>query len=256
MNLEKFTGESGRLARLILLGVGILALTGIVIVAILRDRIVNVPQWQINVTGRGTVRYEADQAKVTLGVNIDNEVDAAKALASLNQRIANVIAAVLNAGVEKGDIVTQSYTLTTRYDFVNGQNRPSGYQANQLITVTVKKTNEDVSRTANIIAAASAAGANQVLNVSFSPSNLEDLKQQARLAAITDAKSKAGEIERTLGVHLRDIVGWWENPISVPGPTPYYGEGIGAGGGGGAVPVIPGGVNEIVTEVNLNYRLK
>ncbi|MFA7286682.1 MAG: SIMPL domain-containing protein [Patescibacteria group bacterium] len=246
----------GNGSRLVLLGLGIVALTAVVLVAILRDRIVNYPQWQISVTGRATVPYESDEAKVTLGVNVDTETEAAKALTELNTRISKVLAAIEKAGVLKEDIATQSYTLQARYEYVNGQNRPVGYTANQLITITIKQAKDDTNRTSGIIAAATAAGANQVFGISFSPSNLEELRQQARLAAIADAKTKAGAIASGLGVRLRDVVGWWENPISVPGPTPYYGEGLGAGGGGGGSPIVPAGVNEIVVEVNLNYRLK
>ena len=46
--------------------VGYVLLATIVIVAILRDRIVNQPQWQVSVTGQGKVAYQPDIAVVTL----------------------------------------------------------------------------------------------------------------------------------------------------------------------------------------------
>ena len=85
---------------------------------------------------------------------------------------------------------------------------------------------------------------------------IEDIKQEARLKAIVDAKKKAKTLSRSLGVRLGKIVGWWEN-FNPPMP-PYYGEfGGGLGGGGGvAAPVVPSGLGEINMEVNISYKIK
>ncbi len=90
--------------------------------------------------------------------------------------------------------------------------------------------------------------------IAFDVSKLEELKQEARIKAIADAKKKAQSIALALGVKLGNIVGWWENPIQVPGTTgPYYLDGKGGEGDQNAVPT---GLHEIIIEVGVNYKIR
>lgn len=241
--------------KIVLSVVGILALTAVVVLALLRDRIINNPQWQITAIGRGEVEYIPDQAVITLGYNVERSGDAASALRTLNEKIASIIKAVEEKGVARENIATQSYSLNQRYDYINGENRPNGFQANQLITITVNNVDENLDFPSEIIEAASGAGANQVMSVVFGVEDTEILKAQARDMAIEKAKQRAREIENQLDVKLGDIVGIWENPIYNPEPMPVYYGGYGAGGGGGA-PMVPQGSNKYILEVNLNYQIK
>ena len=109
-----------------------------------------------------------------------------------------------------------------------------------------------------VVTEATKAGANQVNDISFEVSNVEDLKQQARLEAIADAKQKASTLADAAGVRLKKVIGWWDNVIQAPGVNqPMYYDGKGAGGAvggvGGAVPI---GVQKIIIEVGVNYRIK
>lgn len=242
--------------KIVLSVVGILALTAVIILALLRDRIVNSPQWQITAVGRGEVEYIPDQAVITLGYNVERSNDAASALRILNEKIATIIKAVEEKGVARENIATQSYSLNQRYDYINGENRPNGFQANQLIAITVNNVAENLDYPSEIIEAASKAGANQVVSVTFSVEDIEALKAQARDMAINKAKQRAVEMEQQLDVRLGDIIGIWENAIYEPQPSPmYYGGGYGAGGGGGD-PIVPQGTNKYILEVSLNYKLK
>jgi hypothetical protein len=236
--------------------VGMLLLAAVVIVAILRDRIVNKQFWQVSVAGRGTVNYQPDEANITMGVQIDKVAKADQALVQLNDKINSVIKAIEQAGVSKENIKTQNYSLTPQYDFINNIQTPGGFTASQLLVVKVINLSENNDLVSKVIDVASKAGVNQIQGVSFDTSKLEDLKQEARLKAIVDAKGKANSLAGSLGVRLGKVIGWWENPVSVPG-VPYYGEmGAGYGGGGGGAPVVPGGSQEIIMEVSINYEVK
>ncbi|MFZ5391493.1 MAG: SIMPL domain-containing protein [Patescibacteria group bacterium] len=246
---------SWRSPKTILSLVGLILLAGVLVLALLRDRFVNQPQWQVNVTGQGRVSYQPDVANVTLGVQVDKVATAAKALQELNDKMAKVIAAAKASGIDETNIQTQSYYLNPQYDYKDGVTIPSGYSANQQLVVKVNEIAGDSSKVAKVIAAATEAGANQVAGVSFEASNLEDLKEEARLKAIADAKTKSVKLSAAAGVELAEVVGWWENLIQVPGqPTPYY---DGKGGMGSAVsPQLPASNQEVVIEVNLNYKIK
>lgn len=240
--------------RTITMLVGMVLLAAIVIVAIVRDRIVNQPQWQVSVTGQGKVAYQPDIAVVTLGVQVDRFAFAETALKQLNERMDKVVAAIKEAGVPAEDVQTQAYSLAPQYNYQDGIQIPAGYSANQQLTIKVRKINENTELLPKVIGAATRGGANQVAGLTFDLSNLNDVKQEARLKAIADAKSKADSLAEAVGVELGDIVGWWENFVQTPGgPTMMY---DGKGGAGGApTPTVPTGLQEIVVEINLNYKL-
>ncbi len=239
---------------------GMLLLAGIIIVSIIRDRIVNYPQYQVSVNGQGKVAYNADIAVITLGVQVDKVKTAEDALKQLNDKMNKIIEALKKSGVKDENIQTENYSLSPQYDVIGGISKVSGYSANQQLTVKVVGIDEDQNLIGNTVKAAGAAGSNQITGVKFDVSNLNDLKQEARIKAIADAKSKSDNIARAAGVKLKRVIGWYENIIKAPDTTfPYYGYGLGGGGeGGGGLPTpqIPSGSQEIIIEINLNYEVK
>lgn len=238
--------------------IAVLLVGAVIIVSILRDRIVNQPQWQVQVTGQGKVSYQPDIANVTVGVQVDKSYSAEVALKQLNDKVNKILAALKTAGIPAEDIQTQNYSLYPQYDYRDNVSTLGGYSANQQLVIKVKGlTSGNDDKVGKVIAEVTKAGANQVTALTFDASNINDLKQEARLKAITDAKSKAGSLAAATEVKLGDIVGWWENFVQAPG-LPYYG---GMGGsseakGGMMTPQVPSGSQEVVVEVNLSYKLR
>lgn len=242
----------------IILIIAMVLIAGVVVVSILRDRIVNQPQWQVSVIGQGKVSYQPDIANVSLGVQIDKVAKADEALNQLNDKVAKIVAAVKSAGIVADDIQTQNYSLYPQYDYVNNSTNLSGYNANQQLSIKVRDINNGQELLSKVIAEATKAGANQVLGISFNVSNLEELKNQARIKAITEARQQAGTLAQATGVRLGRVVGWWENVVQAPGISSgvtYDGKG-GMGGNVSASPTVPTGSQEIVIEINLNYRVR
>ena len=253
MSEENKLSSAGRLAVMI---VGVLVLGTVVSLAILRDRIVN-QQWRtVTVTGQGRVAFNPDLAIVTLGVQIDKVAKPEDALNQLNSKVAGIIAALNTAGVPAEAIQTQNYSLYPQYDYKDNVSEVSGYNANQQLVVKITGYDEDQAKLSRVIAAASKSGANQVNSLTFDSSKMNDLKQQARLAAISDARDKSTALAETAGVELKNITSWYENYIN---PVPVYSTsnemGMGMGGGGGA-PVTPAGEREVVIEIGVTYNLK
>ncbi|MFA5126439.1 MAG: SIMPL domain-containing protein [Patescibacteria group bacterium] len=232
--------------------VGVVLLAAVLIIAIVRDRIVNPPQWQVSVVGQGKVTFVPDIAKINLGVRVDKVDSAEEALKQINTSMGKVITAVTALGIDKNDINTQNYALYPQYNNVDNISSVIGYGANEDLLVTVRGIDKNNDLVGKVISEASKAGANQVNGVSFEASNLEGLKQQARILAISDARSKAKQLSRVMGVRLGKIVSWWENY-----PTPYYDAKGGLGVGGGTLPSsIPTGSGEISMEMNISYQIK
>ncbi len=239
-----------------LLIVAMALIAGIVTLALLRDRIVNWPQWTVTVNGQGKISYQPDTAVVYLGTMVERAINAERALTQLNNSMTKVLEAVKALDIPPEEIQTQSYSLYPQYDYIEGASILAGYSASQQLVVKIKNLKEQPDIISQLISKATAAGANQVNGISFETSNIEQLKQQARLMAIQDAKSRAGALAAAAEVKLGKVIGWWDNVIVAPGVgQPYYYDGKGAGGavGSGAV---PSGQQEIIVEVGVNYRVK
>jgi uncharacterized protein YggE len=245
--------KSPRVAIIIL---AMLLLAGIITAAILRDRIVNQQFRSVTVTGQGKVTYKPDIALVTLGVQIDKIAKPEDTLNQLNTKVASIIKAVKTLGIADENIQTQNYSLYPQYDYKDNISVVSGYNANQQLVIKIINYDKNPGKLNAVIAAASKAGANQVNNLSFDASNMNDLKQQARVLAIADAKSKSTTLASTAGVRLEDIIGWDENVIS-PVPAAYYDYGKGGAGVAQTVsPSISAGDNEVLIEIGVTYNIK
>lgn len=232
----------------------------IIVVSLLRERIVNPTQNQVTIYGQGKMEYQPDEAIVTLGVQVDKVWSADGALKQLNEKITRIMEAEKALGISETDIKTGNYNLSPQYDYKDGVSSVAGYNANQNLIIKVKNINDDKEKTSQVIAAASGAGANQVLGVEFKPSDLDSLKQEARLKAIADAKSKAPAMFKASGVKAGKILGWYENNVQSPDvPSANYGIGGAEGLGGAkaaASPQVPAGTQEITIEIGLNYQVK
>ncbi|MFA5184613.1 MAG: SIMPL domain-containing protein [Patescibacteria group bacterium] len=237
--------------------VGLILLAGIITVAILRDRIVNPQMRMVTVTGQGRIVYAPDIAIVTLGVQIDKVAKPEEALDQLNAKVASIIKEVKAAGIAPENIQTQNYSLYPQYDYKDNISTVSGYNANQQLVIKVTGYDQAPDQLSKVIAAASRAGANQINNLSFDAANMNDLKQQARIRAIEDAKWKSVALADTAGVELKEITGWYENLVS---PLPVYGAAdYGKGGLGAAAavsPSTPSGDREVVIEIGVTYNIK
>jgi len=237
--------------------IGMLLLAGIITVAILRDRIVNQQFRSVTVTGQGKVIYNPDIAIVTLGVQIDKLAKPEEALSQLNNKVSSITKAVKALGITEENIQTQNYSLYPQYDYKDNISVVSGYNANQQIVIKVVDYDKNPNKLSSVIAEASKAGANQVNNLAFDASNMNDLKQAARIKAISDAKSKSDALASAAGVRLEEITGWYENLVN---PLPMYAADYGKGGmgAGGSVssPIIGAGGREVIIEIGVTYNIK
>ncbi len=253
--MYSYTDKRGVTQGVVILGM--LLLAGIVVTAIVRDRIVNNPWREVSITGTGKVAYTPDIALITLGVHVEDST-AQSALSRLNTIVHAVTPAIEALGIPAENISTQNFNVYPQYYYPEGSpSRISGYTADQqlLVKVSIAESQDIVAK---VIETASANGANQVLGVSFDASNLEDLKHEALLQAIADAEGRAEETADAAGIKLGNITGWWQNQIFIPGKSGMYGYGYGGemGGGGGGAPLITSGGQEIVVEVNVNYKIR
>jgi uncharacterized protein YggE len=204
---------------------------------------------------------------VTLGAQIDKAATAEEALRLLNEKMSKAVDAIKAAGVEEGDIKTKTYALSPQYDYKDGATSISGYGANQQLEIKVKGIDQNPALVSQVVTAASTAGINQVVNIGFEVSNVNDLKQQARIKAIADARTKAGALAQAAGIKkLSKVVGWYEDIIQ--SPDMQADSSLGYGGMGSpekvtlnsraasVAPQIPSGNQEIIINVGVNYEVE
>lgn len=150
--------------------------------------------------GKGSVFVQPDRASIVIGVYTENmQLNAAQSENA--QKMANVIAAIMDLGIRREDIRTQTYQITPQYEFVDGEQVFRGYRVVNELNVEI----ENISNVGRIIDEAVRAGANTVGNISFHVSKMETHYETALNKAIENAIAKAGSVGRNINAYVNQI---------------------------------------------------
>lgn len=241
----------------VLLAAGILAVTAIVIVALVTTNRVN-NQDRFSVVGSGTVYAKADIANIQVGFKSGIKKTAAEATTESTKKMNDIIAALKKLGIDEKDIKTSDYNLSPSYNWTTDKGQVLvGYEVSQNLTLKIR----DLSKIGDVIARTTEQGANQIGNVSFTIDDEFALKNQAREMAIEKAKEKASLIAKQAGMKLGEVKGVFESSDQTPSPIMYSNAKMDSavGMGGGTVlsnPTIQAGQNEVKVDVTLMYEVK
>ena len=240
-------------------GVGILAvailaapmLTGTTRPALAADPTTN-SEHVITVSGTGKVTIKPDVADVNLGVTVQR--DTAKAARDqAAQTMNSIIAALKNLGIADEDIKTSSLNVGPVYDYNSSPSRITGYQLTNEVSVHVR----DISKVADVIDDSVAAGATTVDGVSFDVTDRATVENQARDAAVKDARSHADAFASAAGVTITGVQSISETTVSYP--YPIYAAADGAVKGAPAAPSVPTPINpgtqDITIMVTVSYLI-
>ncbi len=110
----------------------------------------------------------------------------------------NVIQSLLSLGIPRENIQTISYTISPRYDYVDGKQIFRGYEVSNAISVKIS----DLQQVGLIIDTAVANGANRVSNIQFTVEDTERYKQEAIVRALRNAQLKARTIANELQLQV------------------------------------------------------
>lgn len=170
---------------------------------------------RLTVAGTGESRVAPDMASIQLGVTTQ-AASAAEAMRQNSTRQAAVIAALTGAGIEQGDIQTSGLNLNPVMDYGEGSAPTvTGYQASNMVTVRVR----DVPRLGEILDTIVAAGANEINGIAFLRDDDAGAQDDARRAAVADARHKAEVLAEAAGLTLGPVLLLRDTP-SVEGPRP------------------------------------
>ena len=204
----------------------------------------------ISVSGTGRATAEPDLVLLQLGVEVERRtVAAAREAAAASQQA--IIEALKANGVDEKDIQTVRFSVQPRYDSPNRVRVLSGYNLSNVVSITVR----EIDKASAAIDAAVAAGGDSVVvqGISFAIDDPTDLREEARRAAVEDAKERASQLADAAGVKLG-------RPISIveSGFTPFPQLGIGGelfARADTATPIQAGEL-DIVVSVNILYAIE
>lgn len=154
----------------------------------------------MELTGEGTVSAAPDMSIITLGVNSENP-NLTNAQQENNQATTRVIQSLISLGISKEDIKTADYRIEPVYDYESGKQILRGYHVVHLLQVQ----NNRIEQTGLIVDTAVKNGANTVTNIEFKVKNPQVYYSQALALALNDAKFKAAELTREMGVKLNEV---------------------------------------------------
>ena len=150
---------------------------------------------EINTVGRGVVIVTPDIGTISLGVDVANP-SLSVAWEDAKARMKSVVEALVAAGVPETDVRTTSITLESRTD------RDSNITWHRVRNV-VSVRSADVAGVGALADGALAAGAIQVLNISFGLADRSGPMDRARSLALENARGKAEQLAARAGVELR-----------------------------------------------------
>jgi uncharacterized protein YggE len=150
----------------------------------------------ITVSGVGSASGEPDIAYVQVGAErTDRDLGAAFNATATTMRA--VFDALTTLGIAPEDIQTTSLNVYPQDRYGNdGQIIERQFQVSNVIQVTVR----DITQIEAVVTTAVAQGANTVYNLSFGIDDSAALEQEARQAAVADARARAEQLAEALGV--------------------------------------------------------
>src|SRR3954469_5145024 len=168
----------------------------------------------ISVSGLGKVSVKPDVADVSLGVQ--NQRESAKAARDDAAQTMNAILAALKSlGIADEDIKTSMLSISPVYDYNSSSPRITGYQVTNVVSVHVR----DIDKVADVIDDSVAAGATTVNGVAFDVADRASAENQARAAAVKDARAHADALASAAGVTITGVASINETATSYPFPS-------------------------------------
>lgn len=217
----------------------------------------------ITVSGEGEAFAVPDLASFSFTVSADANT-VASAQEEMTQKADAVLKALRDMGIEEKDIKTVDYSVWPKYSYSQApcsqflcppsNQRLDGYTANQTVIVKVR----DTEKAGTALALAGENGATNLSGISFTVDDPDQVTQEARALAISDALDKAEVLSDELGVRLVRVVSYSDSTDG--GPIPYYREGFGMGGDVSVTqakaPSLPTGENKVRIVVNVTYEIR
>jgi uncharacterized protein YggE len=233
----------------------------------------------ITINGEGEVFAVPDIAEIGFSVVAEKKT-LTEAQSASAEKINAIMALLKEQGIAEKDIKTANYSANPKYEYrasgapapaaVSGMSSGSsvgvemmpvyyppqnqvvvGYEVSQTITVKVR----DTEKVGALVTGIGEKGATNMYGPTFTIDDEVALQREARQKAIDDAKTKAQQLAKDLGVRLVRIVSFSENGGGYY-PVMYKGMEAAVSSDVGVAPEIPAGENRISANVSITYEIR
>lgn len=170
----------------------------------------------VTVSATGSAQTAPDMAGISSGVQSE-AVTAREAMNLNSTAMARLVDGLKKLGIEPRDIQTTSINVHPRYTNPRDGKPPTinGYVASNSVRVVVR----DLKRMGELLDQMITLGANQMGGIAFEASKAETLRDEARKAAMENARRRAELYATAAGASLGEVVTISEN-VAMSGPRP------------------------------------
>jgi uncharacterized protein len=190
------------------------------------------PPARIIVTGEGSVSVPPDYAEIASGAT--NQAKTAKEASDANAKVIVALnAALKNDGIAASDVQTLRFSVSPVYGTPQQNSPPKlvGFSVSNELRIKVRQ----IDRVGEILDSLIQAGATDSGSVQFLHSNMSQVLDRARQAAMADARRKAELYAQSAGLKLGGVAWVTELPASAA-PAPL----MRAYGAAASVPISAG----------------
>ena len=151
------------------------------------------------VNGKGEITVTPNLATVSLGIET-TETNVADARDKAADGLKKIMQSLADSGINQKDIQTGAFYIYQRLDWNSYKSSITGYTVTNMLTVKIR----DMNKVGDIIDSVIAAGGDliRINNLTFSVEDPSEIYQQAREKATANARDKAEQYARLLGVKL------------------------------------------------------
>jgi len=182
------------------------------------------PYGRVVVIGEGSVNVTPDYALITSGVT--TEAKTVKGGTDANSKVmAAINTALLQRGIEQKDIQTSRFSIRPVYAPHDARTEPKllGYNVSNQVSVKIR----NIGDLGEILDQLVTAGATDVGNIAFLVSDASKAADQAREAAMADARRKAEVFAHASGIQLGRVE-WITEDSGVVAPVQTRAQGASA----------------------------
>lgn len=177
-----------------------------------------------------------------------------EAFQKANTKIAAIRKALKDSGIADKDIQTTNISMYPHYDYTAGASVAKGYDANQTLTVTVRKL-DDAGKVMDQVTSVEGA---QIQSTQYDIADKDKIFEEARQQAFTKAKAKAQQLADLANVSLGKVSSISDVVVDYQ-PVPIYANAVmdkaSGMGGGGSTEIAPGQMVFTLT-VNVVYGIQ
>jgi len=169
----------------------------------------------ISVTGVGSITTTPDIARVSVGVTADART-AREALTRNSEAMQEVLETLTEQGVAQTDIQTTSLLLFPSFENRTPGKPPTvvGFRAQNMVAVKIR----DLASLGQVLDQVSEAGGNLIQSIQFDRDDTGQLIDEARKAAVLDAREKAEIYAETAGISVGKVISISESGSRNPQP--------------------------------------